>query len=510
MSDALPPRPNLEQLRNRSKDLLKSKRLAEPDAARRIRANHPRFSDASPAEVARSKFTLIDAQLVVAREHGFPSWPKLKEHVEAVLLESGDPVELVKQAFQQDDARLVRKILGRYPELKARINDPVGPFDSPAITRVRSRQMLDVLLEAGADINAKSRWWAGGFGLLHGAKPDLAAYAIQRGAFVDVHAAARLGMLERLRELVSADPALVRAKGGDGQTPLHFASTVEIAAFLLENGAEIDAKDVDHESTAAQYMIGDRQEIVRYLIRRGCQTDLLMAAALGDAELVKRHLAEEPDCIHLRVSDEYFPKANPHAGGTIYQWTLGWHVSAHDVAKKFGHEHVFQLLMEHSPADVKLTVACWNGDKAQVRAVLREEPEIVRRLSDSQKRQVAHAARNNNSVAVRLMLAAGWPVDALGQHGATPLHWACFHGNVQMAREILRYNPPLEKTDRDFTSTPLGWAVHGSENGWHCDTGDYPATVEALLKAGAKPLEKPGGTEAVRKVLSSGSAGQGG
>jgi len=30
------------------------------------------------------------------------------------------------------------------------------------ITRVRSREMLDVLLEAGADINAKSRWWAGG------------------------------------------------------------------------------------------------------------------------------------------------------------------------------------------------------------------------------------------------------------------------------------------------------------------------------------------------------------
>src|SRR5437867_12012412 len=108
--------------------------------------------------------------------------------------------------------------------------------------------MLDVLLAAGADINAKSRWWAGGFGLLHGASPELAAYAIERGAIVDVHAAARLGMLEKLQELIALDPGSVHARGGDGQTPLHFASTVETAAFLLDHGANIDALDVDHES----------------------------------------------------------------------------------------------------------------------------------------------------------------------------------------------------------------------------------------------------------------------
>jgi hypothetical protein len=70
-----------------------------------------------------------------------------------------------------------------------------------------------------------------------------------------------------------------------------------------------------------------------------------------------------------------------------------------------------------------------------------------------------------------------------------------------MAREILRYKPPLERTDADFNSTPLGWAIHGSENGWYCKTGDYAATVETLLKAGAKIPEKDGGTEAVQEVL---------
>src|SRR5256885_3233691 len=102
--------------------------------------------------------------------------------------ESSDVVEELKQALRKDQASAVRQILDRHPELKAKINDPIGPFDSPAMTGVRSVEMLDVLLAAGADLNAKSRWWAGGFGLLHVASPELAAHAIRRGAFVDVHA----------------------------------------------------------------------------------------------------------------------------------------------------------------------------------------------------------------------------------------------------------------------------------------------------------------------------------
>jgi hypothetical protein len=412
-----------------------------------------------------------------------------------------ESVEQLKTAFEKGDAALFRQVIERHPDLKAKINEPIGPFDSPAITCVRSREMLDALLEAGADINAKSRWWAGGFGLLHSADPDLAAHAIRRGALVDAHAAARLGLSDRLRELVTADPSLVNAPGGDGQTPLHFAATVEIAEFLLNHGANVDARDVDHESTPAQYMVRDRQPIARYLVLRGCQTDLLMAAALGDADIVRAHLAADPDCIRMRVSEEYFPKANPKSGGTIYQWTLGWYVSPHDVARQFGHEHIFELLMEHSPVDVKLIAACWAADESAVSSLLAGNSGLVSGLSEATRRNIAHAARNNNFSAVRLMLAAGLPVDALGQHRATPLHWAAFHGNAEMTREILSHQPPLETLDADFKKTPLDWAIYGSEHGWYCRTGDYVGTVEALVKAGAKLPEKVAGTDAVQEAL---------
>jgi ankyrin repeat protein len=133
--------------------------------------------------------------------------------------------------------------------------------------------------------------------------------------------------------------------------------------------------------------------------------------------------------------------------------------------------------------------------------LLAQNSGLVSKLSEAYRRQIAHAARNNNLAAVRIMLAAGLLVDEVGQHKATPLHWAAFHGNLEMAREILRYNPPLEGTDADFNGTPLGWAIHGSQNGWHSQTGNYAATVEALLNAGAKMPGNDGGTEAVQGVL---------
>jgi ankyrin repeat protein len=67
----------------------------------------------------------------------------------------------------------------------------------------------------------------------------------------------------------------------------------------------------------------------------------------------------------------------------------------------------------------------------------------------------------------------------------TPLQWASWHGNAEMVREILRHHPQLE-LDCEHGITALGAALHGSMNGWHPDTGDHVAVVEALLNAGAK------------------------
>jgi ankyrin repeat protein len=356
------------------------------------------------------------------------------------------------------------------------------------------RATIEVLLAAGADIRRRTEWWAGGFGVLDDCDPSMVEFLIQRGAVMDAHAAARLGRIDELRTLVAAHQDAVQARGGDGQTPLHFASTVEVAAFLLANGAEIDARDVDHESTPAQYMLRvdqsrhyprDRQEVARYLISRGCETDILMAAALGDTELVRTHLDRDPNCIRMSVSQEWFPKRDPRAGGSIYLWTLGANRTAHTVARDFGHEDVFQLLMDRTPEDLKLALACELGDEETFHAFLAKNPDTAKRLSETGLRKLPNAAQSNNASAVRLMLEAGWPVDTPGEAGATALHWAGFNGNADMARTILRFHPALEQKSREYEGTALGWALFGSGNGWHRDTGNYLETVRALLEAGA-------------------------
>src|SRR6185295_6271429 len=162
--------------------------------------------------------------------------------------------EAFASALTRADVDGARALLDGSPELVSSIDEPLDglSFDQlpiHAAVASGSRETIDLVLAAGADINARSRWWAGGFGVLDLAEPALVPFLIERGAVVDVHAAARLGRLDRLRELISGDPALAHARGGDGQTPLHVASTVAVARCLVEHGADLDARDVDHEST---------------------------------------------------------------------------------------------------------------------------------------------------------------------------------------------------------------------------------------------------------------------
>jgi Ankyrin repeat/Ankyrin repeats (many copies) len=468
MSRTLPEKPSLEYLKKQAKELLREIRPAK----------------------------LADAQRVLAQEYGFASWTKLKAHIQSLNF---TPAEALQQAVCDMDAPRVQELLENYPQLRAKINEPLpsygfGQHALFAAVQRSDRATIDVLLGAGADIRKRTEWWAGGFGVLDDCAPDMVEFLVERGAVLDAHSAARLGLIGTLRELIAAYPSLVHARGGDGQTPLHFASTIEVAQFLLDHGADIDARDIDHESTPAQYMLRvdqkrhypkDRQDVARFLVSRGCRTDLLMAAALGDVELVRSHLDREPTCIRISVSDQWFPMQNPRAGGTIYIWMLGRYRTAHTVARDFGHEDVFDLLMQRTPDDLKLSLACELGDESAFREFLAKNPYAAKSLSDADLRKLPDAAQSNNTNAVRLMLAAGWPVDAPGDAGATALHWAGFHGNVEMTREILRHRPSLEMKSREYAGTALSWAIYGSGNGWHRKTGDYIGTVQALRDASA-------------------------
>lgn len=495
MSRTLPERANLEFLTKQAKDLLHDAKAGDAVARERLGAWGPAGSAEQPK--------LADCQHALAREYGFLSWPKLRAHVEAIG--ATDPKEAFAAALKTRQAAPVAEALTRFPSLKARLDEPVlgGAFGAtPLIVAVQqaNRELVDLLLTSGASINQRSHWWAGGFHVLeddHG----LADLLIARGATLDAKSASQLGRLEELVALVAANPQAVHLRAGDGQTPLHVAPTVAIAEFLLNHGAEIDARDVDHESTPAQYLVRSHPEVARFLVERGARTDILMAAALGDLERVRGFLDADPESVRCAVSDRYFPKRNMHAGGHIYTWTLGQGKMAHVLAREFGHEEIFRLLMDRTPDPLKLALACHLGDESTFAALLHSRPDLARRLGDDERRALPFAAQHGNVEAVRMMLEAGWPVDTVGQHGATSLHWAGFNGNAVMTRAILAHHPALEVREKDFGLTPLGWTIYGSRNGWNAERGDYAGVLELLLDAGAKAPPLTADTEASEAVL---------
>jgi ankyrin repeat protein len=493
----LPARPNLEHLKKQAKLLLRG--YLQADAA-----SIERFGQI-PVAAAAPK--LADAQHVIAREYGFDNWAGLKVQVASL---SDNPMEALSAAIKANDAALLRQILNRYPGLHLDEPLPDYSFDAPAIVAAvhkENREMIEALLEAGANINARSRWWAGGFGVLDSCGPELARYLIERGAYVDVHAAARLGMFDRVKELIRGEPALVHARGGDGQTPLHFAANIEIAAYLLDHGAEMDARDIDHESTPAQYMASHwprRPEVAHYLMSRGAHTDILMAAAVGDLERVRWHLDEDPASVRISVSEKDFPKQNPQSGGCIYIFSFGWTRTAHMLAHQFGHAEVFHLLMQRSSLGLRFAIACEIGDDELAKDLLVKHPSLIEKQPAEAYRRIIGAALRNNTRAVGMMLGAGWPSDVHGKDDQTALHWAAFHGNVDMARRLIGHRAPLEAEEQQFKGTPLSWALYGSRHGWHRDRGDYPGTVETLLSAGAKvpgPIDDLEAPEEVLQVM---------
>ena len=403
---------------------------------------------------------------------------------EESLPDPAGAAEALALAIKRGDPAETRRVLATHPELKSRLNEPLpgGAFGSTALLTAVHRgdqEMADLLLESGADINARSHWWAGSFGVLDGESP-LVPWLIERGATVDAYAASRHGMMDRLRTLVQRDPTQVHHRGGDGQTPLHVARTVEVARYLLDHGAEIDALDVDHESTPAMYLVRERPEVARYLVSRGCRTDILLASALGDLELVKQHLARDPAVIRMSVAPEHFPMQDARAGGTIYIWTLGANMSPHTVAQLAGHPDIFEYLMARSPPELQLAVACEVGDEHRGRRIAAATPGVVASLTGSDRRRLPAAATDSRLDAVRLMLSLGWPIDEPGQDGGTALHWAAFHGNAEMVRELLRYKPDRTLRDSQHQGTALDWARHGAEHGWCRERGDYAGTIELL------------------------------
>jgi ankyrin repeat protein len=402
--------------------------------------------------------------------------------------------KVLKEALEADDKAAVEQALATLREALASKSQADCDGWHAILGHVRSVEMAVLLLGSGLKIESVSEWWKSGLGLER-LPAAVAEHFCRRGAALSPHAAAALGLVEPLRKMLDRDPALVGAKGGDGCRPLHFSRDVDIASLFLDRGAEIDARDDDHDSTPAQWRIRQAPEVTRLLLRRGARPDLFMAAALNDRELAEQVLQKDPASVTYRMGHNSgpFPGIGYRGrGGTIYQWTLGFNQSAQEIAFHRGHRELFDFLMRRTPPRQQLLIACMLADRKTAEALSSQHPEIVGQLDDEDLSLMAKSCweTNLNREAVRLMLDVGFPVDKPERsHGYTALHNASWCGDAELVDLLLQRGHPVGIRDPGYDATPLGYAIYSCTVARRHPEGDFPKVIDLLLTAGV-PVDK--------------------
>ncbi len=314
----LPEQPNLEQLRNQAKDLLKGYRSGDPAAAAEVRCFEWNPKGAP--------FALNDAQRVLARAYGFQSWTKLKAFVD------GANIARFMEAVNQGDVGQVRSMLATRPELASM--DRSASDEHRAIHYAvlrRDAAMTTLLMEAGADARkgiyphrdatsalalAQGRGYADIVDIIEEEERKRREEMSCSNATVSpvqdqISRTIAKGDGSGAIRLLEADLSLLHACDRDGTTPLHIAARCNdhaLIEWLLKRRANVHKKDVDgltpldHAALAADPRNRCAEQFpatAQLLLEHGAELTVRGAVALGDEARVRELILAAPD--RLRV-----------------------------------------------------------------------------------------------------------------------------------------------------------------------------------------------------------------
>ncbi len=412
-----------------------------------------------------------------------------------------------KQALYGNQLDAMQTLLSQ-STVRESVNRIELKYGQPAIAAATSVEMAQLLMRHGADPVLAGRWWKPGFNVISRVQPQVGRWLVEQGAELSPHAAAGMGLTDKLQQMLDGDPDVVHALGGDGTTPLHFARDVQTAQLLVDRGAELDALDDDHESTPAQWLVADAPEVTKLLLDIGAAPDIFLAAALGDRKRCQQLIdASDGHCLSQRVGkDPFFPIGHNAKGGTILQWTLGFNSYAHQFAAAKGQADLFEFLWAASDVTTRFLVACVMAKRSEAESIRQSNPDIVAKLDEADLQLPAKYCweTNMNVEAVRLMLDMGFPIDhPETAHGYSPLHNAAWGGYAELVKLLIERGHPLDQRDPTYDSTPLGFALHCCLCDGRHPEGDYTSVIAQLIDAGSpwEPAIFPTGNAKVDAAL---------
>jgi ankyrin repeat protein len=538
MSDRkLPARPNLEQYKNQAKDLAKSFPLGAPDAVARVKRHHPRFHKLTEPEIRKAKLTRTDAQLVIAREHGFESWPKFASHIEMLhmirsVASLKDPVaafievacvprhadhgsgtlehaEMLLSQYPQvaestihtaailGDETVVRDFLSRDPKNATATG---GPYGWDALThlcfsrylrldKTRSQGFVGsarALLDAGARANT------GWSEMIDYPTPRPILERIIYGAAC----IARQPELTRLLLERGSDP-------NDEETPYHAPEGYDntIVKILLASG-KLNSGSLS--SMLLRKTDWHDEEGIRLVLEAGADPNFV--TKWGDNAL--HHALRRDNSLKIielllnRTADPALKNASDGTSATV-------------MAVRRGRGDVLALLeqrnvnLDFGGID-QVVAACARGDRESIRRLVEGEPRLAQELGECGGTPLAEFAGNGNLEGVRCLLDLGVNVSDTYKKGdayfdLTPesmaLHVAAWRAQHSVVKELIKRGAPVNALDGKGR-TALALAVKACVDSYWTDRRS-PDSVEALLNAGASAtgIKVPTGYAEVDELL---------
>ena len=363
----LPPRPSLEQYRKLAKDLVKRCRSGNPAAIqdwalrwiqglaelqesptalgsdREIQSAAGQVSGFAQKKLSGSdrsaSCALTDAQFVLARAHGFLSWPKFVTQIESLASESSPAslFEAAASAIVAGDSVALERLLHEHPDLihmrslrehRATLLHYVSANGVEGYRQLSPKNIAGTaerLLAAGAEVDAEADVYGGrctALGLVATSTPPLIA-GVQRGV-IDV---------------------------------------------LLAHGARMDVPGIaGHRSSLIRACLANGQpDAAEYLVSRGAPLDLAAAAGLGRVDVLTGFFDTEgrrAQDLTPAVLKDAFSLACGYGRTAAAEFLLDHGVAADEELSGHGEGHT------------GLHVAAFHGHVAAVEALLRRGARI--------------------------------------------------------------------------------------------------------------------------------------